>query len=200
MYMFFVAAFYDLDRVNVQMFAETANIWAGGGAGLCWMAPVCGRALIVEVDGGVYSCDHYVTPEHRIGDIYGSYLGDLANSAEQKIFGEKKRDSLPHQCRTCAWLSVCNGGCPKDRFALSEDKEPGLNFLCEGLRKFFSHAQPAMNVIIQQTKQGKATQAIMADLRAQALAQWKGIGRNDPCPCGSGKKAKNCCWSKRPFG
>jgi len=186
----------DLGRLDVQLFAETALVWAGGGAGLCWMAPVCGRALIVEVDGGVYSCDHYVAPAYRIGDIYASHLGELADSPVQSRFGENKRDSLPGQCRSCEWLSVCNGGCPKDRFAVSRDNEPGLNVLCGGLQKFFAHARPVMDTIIQQTKQGLAPGAIMPGLRAQARAKWKGVGRNDPCPCGSGKKAKYCCLPK----
>ena len=188
----------DLGRLDVQLFAETARICAGGAAGLCWMAPVCGRALIVEVDGGVYSCDHYVTPEHRIGDIYASHLGELADSPEQRRFGENKRAGLHARCCACPWLTVCNGGCPKDRFALPEGGEPGLNILCNGLRRFFSHAWPVIDAIIRQTRQGYNAQRIMAGLRAQALSKWKGVGRNDPCPCGSGKKAKYCCWSKHP--
>ena len=188
----------DIGRLDVQLFAETARIRAGGEASLCWMAPTCGRALIVEVDGGVYSCDHYAAPEYRIGDIYASHLGELADSLAQRRFGENKRNSLPGQCRSCQWLSLCNGGCPKDRFALAEDNEPGLNYLCDGLRMFFSHAQPVLDEIIRQTRQGAPPENIMAALRARALAKWKGVGRNDPCPCGSGKKAKFCCWARRP--
>jgi len=191
-------ALNDLGRLDVQLFAETARIRAGGSAGLCWMAPTCGRALIVEQDGGVYSCDHYVTIEHRIGDICASHLGELADSPAQRRFGDNKRDGLPGRCRSCTWLAVCNGGCPKDRFVLSKDKEPGLNYLCDGLRHFFSHTQPVMNMMIQLAKRGQPPKTIMAGLRAQAPAKWKGIGRNDPCPCGSGLKAKRCCWSKRP--
>jgi len=130
----------DLRRLDVQMFSETARIWMGGAAGLCWMAPTCGRALIVEVDGGVYSCDHFVTPGHRLGDLQTARLGDLANSPAQLRFGEEKRTALPRQCRECAWLTVCNGGCPKDRFMRTEEGEPGLNYLCPGFKRFFAHA------------------------------------------------------------
>jgi len=136
---------HDLGRVDVQLFSETARIWQGGAAGLCWMAPTCGRALIVEVDGGVYSCDHFVTPEHRLGDVQTAHLGNLANSPAQQRFGEEKRTGLPQQCRDCPWLSTCNGGCSKDRFAVADNGEPGLNYLCAGLKQFFSHAHARLN-------------------------------------------------------
>ncbi|MCL2337680.1 MAG: anaerobic sulfatase maturase [Firmicutes bacterium] len=191
-------AFHDLGRLDVQLFAETARVWGGGGAGLCWMAPTCGRVLIVELDGGVYSCDHFVTQDYRIGDLYSAHLGALVDAAVQRRFGEHKRDGLPGRCRSCTWLEVCNGGCPKDRFVLSAEQEPNLNYLCPGLEKFFSHAQPVMKEIIRSAKLGQSPGAIMSALRGQALLNWKGISRNDPCPCGSGRKAKHCCWSKRP--
>ena len=187
----------DIGRVNVQFFAEMARVWAGGSAGLCWMAPVCGRALIVEQDGGVYSCDHFVSPEHRIGDIGVTHLSELVDSSVQLRFGESKSSTLTAQCRSCAWLTVCNGGCPKDRFAVSEDGEPRQNHLCSGLNRFFSYVHPAVNLVTTLSKQGHTPEAIMSHLRTQLSVIWKDVGRNDPCPCGSGKKAKNCCWAKR---
>ena len=189
---------HDLGRLDVQIFAETMRIHQGGSAGLCWMSSECGRALIVEQDGGVYSCDHFVFPEYRIGDIEASQLGELANSQTQLRFGENKRVSLPAQCRSCQWLSLCNGGCPKDRFIQSEDGENVLNYLCAGLRHFFSYTQPAINLVNSLARRGYTPDAIMANLRTRLAVLWKGIGRNDPCPCGSGKKAKHCCWPKRP--
>jgi uncharacterized protein len=191
-------ALHDLGRLDVQLFAETLRVWSGGEAALCWMSPTCGRALIVEQDGGVYACDHYVTPDHRIGDIHASDLGDLADSPVQRRFGDDKRDKLPALCRSCPWLAVCNGGCPKDRVALSDDGEPGLNHLCSGLRRFFAYIQPAAKLISLLSGQGYAPEAIMGELRAYMQSRWKGVGRNDPCPCGSGRKAKNCCWQRRP--
>ena len=191
---------HDLGRLDVQLFAETMRVRAGGSAGLCWMSPECGRALIVERDGGVYSCDHYVFPEYRIGEIGAVNLGDLADSPTQIRFGEGKRSSLPSLCRSCPCLTVCNGGCPKDRFARSEDGEPGLNYLCEGFRRFFSYTQPAVNLVNALAKRGIHPEAIMANLRERLSVLWKGVGRNDPCPCGSGRKAKHCCWTKRPAG
>lgn len=188
----------DVGRLEIQQVAEMGLVWSGGSANLCWMAPTCGRVLIVEQDGAVYSCDHFVTPAHRIGDIVNSSLAELVDSPVQRSFGDAKRDRLPRQCRDCVWLDVCNGGCPKDRFAVSEDGEPGLNYLCRGLRKFFAHAGERIRRIVELRRMGQRPPAIMAQLRAEAMARWRGVGRNDPCPCGSGRKAKYCCWDKRP--
>ena len=188
---------HDLGKIDIQVFAETARVWAGGSAGLCWMAPACGRALIVEQDGGVYSCDHFVAPEYRIGDINSGNLLELVDLPAQQKFGEIKSGSLPARCRSCEWLNVCNGGCPKDRFDMSVDGEPGLNHLCSGLQSFFSYVRPAVLLVTKLDSQGHTPQEIMAHLQSQLSAIWKNIGRNDPCPCGSGKKAKLCCWSKR---
>jgi len=190
--------YHDFGMLDVQLFAEMQLVWAGGAASACWMAPVCGRVLILEHDGSVYSCDHFVTPEHRIGHIGTSSLGDLVDSVVQRRFGEDKRDGLPGQCRSCRWLAVCHGNCPKDRFDLAEDGAPGLNYLCSGLKAFFAHAERPLREIIQARKKGHKTEAIMARLRAELAARWKGVGRNDPCPCGSGLKTKHCCWEHRP--
>jgi uncharacterized protein len=187
----------DLGRLEVQMFAEMARIQAGGGAGLCWMAPTCGRALIVEADGSVYSCDHFVFDEYRIGDIISSHLAELADSSVQLNFGVEKHASLPKQCRDCTWLVFCNGGCPKDRFIQSVEGEQGLNYLCDGLLHFFAYSSLMINEIARLRLAGAASNTIMARMRELAEARWRGVGRNDPCPCGSGKKAKNCCWLRR---
>jgi uncharacterized protein len=193
----------DLGRTEVQLFAETARVWSGGVAGLCWMAPVCGRVLIVEQDGGVYSCDHFVSAEHRIGSIVDSSLGELVESPAQKRFGSAKSDALPARCLACPWLAVCNGGCPKDRLASPKDGGPkdggpGINYLCAGLKRFFSYAEKPLKKIARQGMAGTRPEAIMASLRQDLQERWRGVGRNDPCPCGSGRKAKHCCWHKRP--
>jgi len=189
---------HDISRLVVQAFAEMARVWAGGSAGLCWMAPTCGRALIVEADGSVYSCDHYVFPEHRIGSILESHLGDLADSPEQLGFGADKYKALPKQCLDCAALAVCNGGCPKDRFLMTQEGEVGLNYLCQGLKRFFTYARPMVEEIDRLRRIGVAPAAIDSQMLEMAKARWKGVGRNDPCICGSGRKAKNCCWNRKP--
>ena len=190
--------YHDLGRLNVQFFAEMLLVRSGGTTNVCWMAPTCGRVLIIEHDGGVYACDHFVTPEHHIGDLETSLLNELVDAPIQRRFGDDKRDRLPEQCRSCSWLMVCNGGCPKDRFALAEDGEPGLNYLCSSLRQFFAHAEKPLRQVMERVKQGLSPEAIMAELHAESLVRWRGVGRNDPCPCGSGRKAKNCCWHQRP--
>jgi len=189
---------HDIGKLDVQFFAEMTLVWSGGTANLCWMAPTCGRALIVEHDGRVYACDHFVTAEHHIGDLNTSYLSALVDAPIQRRFGEDKRDQLPAQCRSCQWLAVCNGGCPKDRFALAENGEPGLNYLCTGLRQFFAHVEQPLRHVMEQRRRGMSLDAIRAEQRAELLVRWRGIGRNDPCPCGSGLKAKRCCWPQRP--
>jgi uncharacterized protein len=161
------------------------------------MAPTCGRVLIIEHDGGIYSCDHFVNREHYIGNLITSPLNELVDSEVQRQFGENKQKLLPQQCRSCSWLEVCSGGCPKDRFAVSEDGEPGLNYLCDGLRRFYGFAEKPLKYVIQQRKVEKSPSVIMAGLLEESRKRWKGIGRNDPCPCGSGVKAKNCCWDLR---
>jgi uncharacterized protein len=188
----------DVGRLEMQLVAEMSLVWSGGTASLCWMAPTCGRVLILEQDGSVYSCDHFVTREHRLGDIAATSLGELVEAPAQRRFGDKKRDQLPEQCRACKWLTICNGGCPKDRFAVAENGEPGLNFLCSGLRQFFAHAEQPLRRLLELRSQGATPATIMATLRAEAQLRWRGVGRNDPCPCGSGRKAKHCCWFKRP--
>ena len=191
-------ALRDIDKLDVQLFAETARVLSGGGAGLCWMAPECGRVLIVEKDGGVYSCDHFVTPQYRIGDIQTSHLRTLAHSPEQQAFGSSKHDRLPLRCLACPWLSMCNGGCPKDRFVPAPEGGEAFNYLCSGLQRYFSHAQPTLSMLLDLASQSHSLEDAKAALRVQEQAKWKGVGRNDPCPCGSGRKAKNCCWDKRP--
>ena len=187
---------HDLGRLEVQIIAETLRVWGGGQASLCWMMPTCGRALIVEHEGGVYSCDHYVDAPHRLGSLDQTPLGLLADSPEQLRFGQDKRDSLPPQCLACPHLEVCNGGCPKDRLPLPQGQGM-LNVLCQGYQKFFSHIEPAARLVNSMNRAGHRPQAIMTELRKRLAPLWEGVGRNDPCPCKSGRKAKQCCWHKR---
>ena len=155
----------DIGKTEVQLFAETAMIRSGRAATLCWMAPTCGRVLIVERDGGVYACDHYVTPGYRLGDIAASDLVSLVDSPGQRRFGGNKSRLLPKQCRECRWLSLCNGGCPKDRLALTQDGEPGLNILCDGLKRFFAHSEEPIKRVMALRRSGFGPDAIMARLR-----------------------------------
>ena len=156
--------YHDLGALDVQLFAETARIWAGGQASLCWMAPTCGRVLIVEEDGSVYSCDHFVDPEHRLGNLASARLETMANSPAQLDFGRRKQSALTAQCRACPWLRCCGGGCPKDRFARSDDGEEGQYYLCRGLRMFFEHARGPMTRVMQWSREGLTPRQIMQRL------------------------------------
>ena len=149
----------DLGRIDVQLFAETARIMAGGEPSLCWMSETCGRALIAEEDGAIYSCDHFVDDAHRLGMLQKKDLGEMANSEFQIAFGNAKKDQLTDTCKACPYLKYCGGGCPKDRF------EEGQYYLCEGLRAFFAHAEPILEKVMKLSRSGKTPKEIMATLR-----------------------------------
>ena len=120
---------------------------------------------------------------------------ELVASDKQRKFGQDKKDSLPRYCRECDVSFICNGECPKNRFMTTPDGEPGLNYLCAGFKLFFKHADPAMRVMANMLRQGRQAGEIMqlntsqGNVHNNAAAK---VGRNDPCPCGSGKKFKHC--------
>ena len=149
---------HDLETTTVQFFAETMKLLAGGTAGVCWLAPTCGQVLVLEADGSVYSCDHFVNQAHRLGDIRTSTLAELANSPAQRQFGDHKLLALPQQCRECPWLGLCHGSCPKDRV------DAGPSVLCAGLARFYAHATPVMRQVIDLTRAGLTPTAVMARL------------------------------------
>ena len=129
----------DFGRIHVNLFETAIAQAAGMPAQTCTQAEFCGKGLAVEHDGEVYSCDHFVYPAYRIGNIHSTHLGDLAFSAVQKEFGMNKRNSLPKQCQSCDYLKLCWGECPKNRLIKTRDGEPGLNYLCSGLFHFYQH-------------------------------------------------------------
>jgi uncharacterized protein len=183
----------DVGRVFVQLFDVTLGNWVGQGPGLCVFAPKCGNAVIIEHNGDIYSCDHFMYPEYRLGNIVADDLHGMVCSEFQLKFGSDKEDALPQQCRECRVLNLCRGACPKHRFLTTSKGEPGLNYLCAGYRYFFNHVGPYMSTMAQLLRQGRAPADIMQMIREQDQAEkWKGTRRNDPCPCGSGKKYKNC--------
>ena len=155
----------DLGKIDVQVFAETARIMAGGEASLCWMAETCGRALIAEEDGAIYSCDHFVDDAHRLGMLQNADLGKMANSDFQIAFGNAKKENLTQECKVCPFLKYCNGGCPKDRFETSSEGEGGQYYLCGGLKAFFAHAEPILQKVMKMSREGKTPAEIMASLR-----------------------------------
>jgi uncharacterized protein len=180
----------DVGQVFVQLFDVALGIWANAGASLCVFAPTCGSALAMEHNGDVYACDHYVYPEYRRGNLMETPLKELVASPEQVRFGQDKADTLPRYCRRCEVRFACNGECPKHRFLKTPDGEWGLNYLCAGYKPFFTHIDPYMRTMTQLLQQRRAPAEIMGML-AQAPARQ--VSRNERCPCGSGKKYKQCC-------
>lgn len=153
-----------LGKFDIQIFAEMARIMAGGQASVCWMAPECGRVPIIEEDGGIYSCDHFVDPEHRIGNLMDTSLQELMNSPQQDAFGKSKKDGLTAHCKKCPWYKFCGGGCPKDRFATSPEGEEGQYYLCGGLEMLFAHAEPILEKIMDMSRKGMSPKQIMENL------------------------------------
>jgi uncharacterized protein len=184
----------DVGRMFVQMFDIALESWYYGRASLCIFGETCGRALAIEHNGDLYSCDHYVFEGFKLGNVMTTPLAELVDSPQQVAFGRAKRDTLPAYCLACPVRFACHGECPKNRFLETPDGEPGLNYLCTGYRQFFTHVDTAMQFMAAELAHERPPANVMAWLaqrdRAQALAS---AGRNDPCPCGSGKKFKHCC-------
>ncbi len=149
----------DVGEVFVQHF-DTALAAMFGRYTLCVHAPRCGAALTVEHQGDVYSCDHYVEPGYKLGNLVTDSLTELATSPFQRAFGRAKSD-LPRQCLDCDVRWACHGGCPKDRFALTASSEPGLNVLCEGYRRFFRHATPDLVTMAKLVAAGREAAEVM---------------------------------------
>ena len=152
----------DVGRVFVQMFDVALGIWSGQGAGLCVFLENCGRALAMEHNGDVFSCDHYVYPKFQLGNILNKSLGEMVNSPAQEAFGKSKSESLPAYCRQCEVRFACNGECPKHRFLKTPDGEDGLNYLCPGYKRFFTHIDEPMRIMTRLLREGRAPAEIMA--------------------------------------
>jgi uncharacterized protein len=139
----------DVSRVFVQMFDVALAAWAGAPPGLCVHSETCGLSLAVEHNGDLYACDHYVEPEHLLGNVAERPLVELVASPALRSFGEAKRDALPVRCLSCDVRFACHGGCPKNRFLRTSSGEPGLNWLCDGYLAFFRHVDRPMKVMAE---------------------------------------------------
>jgi uncharacterized protein len=154
----------DVGRVFVQIFDVALGAWLGQPSSLCTMAVTCGQAVVMEHNGDVYACDHFVEPGYKLGNILETPLVELVSSKQQRRFGLAKRDSLPRACLRCAVRFACNGECPRNRFARSGTPRPGLNVLCEGYKAFFAHVDPAMRFMAAAIRAGRPPSDIMAYL------------------------------------
>ena len=148
----------DVGRVFIQHFDLALGTYLGYPSSLCVFAETCGQALVLEHNGDLYSCDHFVNPEHFLGNLSKIPLLDLVESPQQHKFGQNKRDTLPEICNDCEFRFLCNGGCPKNRDA------SGRNLLCEGYRSFFNHIDPIMRTMATLIHQGHSPEDVMRSI------------------------------------
>jgi len=188
----------DVARYYVQIFDATLANYAGEIPGLCVFSETCGDALVMEHNGDLFSCDHYVYPEYLLGNITQTPIVEMVKSQRQFDFGIDKRNKLPQYCLKCDVRYACHGECPKHRFLKSPDDQPGLNYLCEGYKKFFKHVEPYMEFMAKELKAKRAPANVMQWIRNKDNQVVKPAlpERNEPCVCGSGRKFKNCCAGK----
>jgi len=146
----------DIGRVKIQIFEEVLRSAFGLEHSLCIFKPTCGRVPVVEHNGDFYSCDHFVSSDHLIGNIQKKLLGEMLESKQQKTFGHAKLNSLPEYCLKCEVRGMCNGACPKDRFIETPEGESGLNYLCEGYKLFFNHCQPFIEEVAEAWKKSQS--------------------------------------------
>lgn len=187
----------DVGNMYVQIFDVSLAAWSGQSPGLCIFMETCGDALALEHNGDLYSCDHYVEPDYRLGNITEIPMMDMVLSEQQRAFGQAKLDTLPQYCLSCDVRFICNGGCPKNRIINTPDGEPGLNYLCEGYKAFFHHIDGPMRFMANELRHRRAPANVMSYIRQRESElrrqqQFQSVGRNDPCPCGSGLKYKRC--------
>jgi uncharacterized protein len=185
----------DVGKTFVLNFDGALAGWLGMAGTICIFGPNCGLGMALEHNGDLYSCDHFVEPNHYLGNILQTPMIELVASEQQRKFGMDKKDALPRYCRECAVLSICNGECPKNRFIKTPDGEPGLNYLCAGYQAFFKHADKPMRImaeLIRTSRPASDVMAIVAREQGDNKTRFASTGRNDLCPCGSGVKFKKC--------
>lgn len=166
----------DVGRVYVQMFDSALASFAEVPGSLCVHSETCGTAVALEHNGDLYSCDHFVEPGYRLGNIAQRHMLELIASPQQRAFGNAKRDSLPAYCRQCDVRFACHGGCSKDRFTTAPDGESGLHSLCASYQDFFWHVDRPMRLMGAALRSGRDADEVMAsyerrDKRSEDLAR-----------------------------
>ena len=186
----------DVGKVFVQTFEAATRNWLGlASSGMCFFNATCGRGPALEHNGDLYSCDHFVEPDYLLGNIKTDHMIDLVGSDFQLKFGRDKQDTLPQYCVKCDVRFACHGECPKNRFTLTPDGEPGLNYLCAGYKAFFHHVDRPLKVLAGLLRRGLQADQVMPILAkedARLVDAYGKAGRNESCPCGSGVKFKKC--------
>jgi uncharacterized protein len=185
----------DVGRTFVLNFDGALAGWLNMAGTVCIFGPTCGRGMALEHNGDLYSCDHFVEPGYFLGNILQTPMIELAASDRQRKFGRDKRDTLPLYCRQCEVLHICNGECPKNRFMKTPDGEQGLNYLCEGYKAFFKHADKPMQIMAALIRKGRLAEEVMKGMGTEESESNEVLmkqRRNDSCFCGSGLKFKKC--------
>ena len=173
----------DVGRTFVQIFDVALESWSNVPQSLCVFAPQCGLAMAIEHNGDLYSCDHFVYPENKLGNIMERALGSLAQSPQQSRFGNAKSLALPSDCQQCDVRFACNGECPKHRFTTTASGEYGLNYLCAGYKHFFHHIDPYMRFMANELQHDGAPARVMEWVRAGGPSRASAAtreGRNAP--------------------
>jgi len=185
----------DVGTTFVLFFDGVLASYVRGHSTLCILTPTCGEGVALEHNGDLYSCDHFVEPHYLLGNIRQTSLPELVASDAQQSFGRDKSNTLPKYCRECTYLFTCHGECPKNRVLTTPDGEPGLNWLCAGLKAFFEYVNRPMQIMADLLRRGQYADGIMKILgqeEGRSIPKEDKIGRNDPCRCGSGLKYKKC--------
>jgi uncharacterized protein len=189
----------DVGRIKVQIFEEAARPALGEEHALCIFRKSCGDVPVIEHNGDFFSCDHFVDAEHRLGNIQETPLVELLESPSQRAFGQAKVDTLPRTCQACEVQDMCHGECPKNRILQTPDGEAGLNYLCAGYKRFFTTCRPFVSDLAA-LRRRQPIERVMQQEPATGVEVGAQTGRNDPCPCGSGRKYKKCCLGKTSQG
>lgn len=151
----------DVGKMFVQIFDATLANWMGVVPGVCTLSDWCGHAAVMEHNGDVYCCDHFVFPEFKLGNIHNNSLLEMLYSEKQYQFGAIKTQALPRQCRECRWQFACHGECPRNRFLKTADGEYGLNYLCSGYQMFFGMAAPYMDIMKRELQANRPAANVM---------------------------------------
>ena len=159
----------DVGTYYIQMFDATLANWVGQTPGLCTLSKSCGHASAMEHNGDVFACDHFVFPEYKRGNIHTQTITEMMYSPEQLQFGKNKWQSLPRQCKECAFLFACYGECPKNRFAIDAYGNKGLNYLCKGYKRFFAHVAPYMQFMKEQLEKELPPADVMLHLNELSI-------------------------------
>jgi uncharacterized protein len=151
----------DVGKCFIQLFDVTLANWTGHSPGLCVFDETCGNAMVLEYNGDLYSCDHFVYPHHKLGNINETTMRSMAQSFRQNEFGNSKLLKLPTYCIDCEYRFACHGECPKHRFEYTPEGQRGLNYLCKAYKMFFTYVHPYMQYMSDELAAGRAPENVM---------------------------------------